>query len=178
MRKNLIILSAICYVLIGCAGNKNYTAANIEGYPGIHKKNNEYEDVTFYRDKAFFTVYPSPIEVYMGRKGGDDYLIARFKYRGSDWIFFDDFTMLNSEGDKIKYTFKSYDSNRRVVGSDVVESYEKDISVSEAQKILDFINKGDGVIKVRLLGDYHKDIVMRESHVSGLKEILNYALSK
>ena len=166
----LIILGLI--LLTGCAViPTGYLPVSNSENEMVYKKHNEFKDISFYRHKAFFS--PSPIEIYIG-EGKLTYLRTKFKYRGSDWIFFENATIINSESSKVKISFNSYDKETDVLsGSSVVEYIDESLSDYKAKEILNLINSNVDVIKVRLSGKYYKDYVLNESQINGLKEILN-----
>jgi hypothetical protein len=165
------ILIILGIILTGCVAiPAGYSPTNKSENEMIYKKHNEFKDISFYRHKAFFKF--SPIEIYIG-EGNDTYLRIKFKYIGSDWIFFESATIINSEGSKVKFSFNSYDREDDVLSNgSVLEYIDESLSDKKAKEILNLINTNNEIIKLRLSGKYYKDYVLNESQINGLKEIL------
>ena len=88
------------------------------------------------------------------------YLRLQFEYNSSSWIFFDNGTIINQNGDKMEWSMKSYDKKTDVhSGGMVYESYDVKLSESEAKELYDLLTI-TGVCKFRLSGKYYKDYVI------------------
>lgn len=137
----------------------------------IYKRYDEFKDISFYRHKAFFK--SSPIEIYFV-ESSSPFLRIEFTYYGSDWIFFESATIINSENSRVNIRFKSYDKDMDVLYSgNVMESIDKPLTDNDAMLILNLINDNKGEVKVRLSGKRNADYALNESQVKGLKDMLN-----
>ena len=136
-------------------------------------KNDEFKGVHFI-DHNYFSNLSSgniPIKIYIGVQEKDTYLRLLFKYYGSTWIFFTTAIIINEEGDKLSWTFKSYDKNTEVVSTNVQESIDVSFSEPNITNLLDLF-KGENV-RLRLYGEqYYKEYSLNEDYINALIEII------
>lgn len=138
----------------------------------IYQRYDEFKQQSFYRHKAFFK--ESPIEVYIGYKS-EKYYRIKFIYEGSDWIFFESATIVNADGESLRFSFQSFDKITNVMSNGFVfESIDEPLSEDRVKKLLKIIEGNSRYVKVRLSGMYYKDYTLNEKHIKGLLEILNY----
>lgn len=137
----------------------------------IYKSYDEFKDISFYRHKVFFKF--SPIEIYIV-DSSSPFLRIEFTYYGSDWIFFESATIINSEGSSVNFRFKSYDKESDVLYSGRVKEYiDVVLTDNKAIPMSNLIKYNRGEIKVRLSGKRNADYVLNESQIRGLKDILD-----
>ena len=114
-----------------------------------------------------------PMEFYISRvSSGDYYLVVRFYYIGSDWIFFKKAILIDSKGNKFQRTFDYSKITHKVQGSIVTERI--DLPLSKGESLMDDIEKVflDDNIRLRLTGDYYEDYDLEVERVKALKEVL------
>lgn len=164
---HIFLIISVLIVQAGCATiPTGYTPISTTEIEMVYKKYDEFKDVTFYRHKVFFGT--SPIEIYIV-EGKTTYPRIVFKYFGSDWIFFETATLINSKGTRVIFSFKSYDKTTDVLpGGSVRECIDEILPDSQARKILNLINSNEGEIKLRLTGKYYKDYILSDLNIKGL----------
>ena len=141
----------------------------------IYRRYDEFKNVSFYKHKAFWSLLPTPIEVYVG-EDDSKYMRLIFRYKGSDWIFFDNTTVINSEGDKMSFSFETYDKTTDVgYGGYVTESIDLSLSRSRAIELLDLVTT-NGEVKVRMSGEYYRDYIISKNQVEAIRQMINYYL--
>ena len=114
-----------------------------------------------------------PMEFYISRvSSGDYYLVVRFYYIGSDWIFFKKAILIDSKGNKFQRTFDYSKITHKIQGSIVTERI--DLPLSKGESLMDDIEKvfQDDNIRLRLTGKYYEDYDLEVERVKALKEVL------
>ena len=137
-------------------------------------KNDEFKGVHFINHNYFSNLSSSdiPIKIYIGVQEKNTYLRLLFKYYGSTWIFFTTSIIINDEGDKLTWSFKSYDKKTEVVSTSVQESIDVSLSEPNIAKLLDLL-KGENV-RLRLYGEqYYKEYSLNKDYTNALIEIIN-----
>jgi hypothetical protein len=171
MIKKLLLFLVITMGFTGCLSfvPEGYTPVSTTENEMIYKRYDEFKDVAFYRHKTFFG--SSPIEVYIV-EGTSTYPRIVFEYYGSSWIFFETATLVGSDGQRISFTFKSYDKTTDVLsGGSVKERIDIVLDEARAEQILRMISTSEE-IKLRLSGKYYKDFSLPEDVVNAIKDIL------
>lgn len=175
-----IFLVSIILNSCGSIVYNGYEPINNDKNAIIYKKQNEFNDYTYYRHKTFFTTFSSsPLYLYVAESKENKYLRAEFRYDGSDWIFFDNATILNSEKVKMKFTFDSLNRKTNVKTSSIGVSEEFSIIIndSKAKELLNLLSSDvDGDIRIRLSGDGIKDYVLKKAHISSFIELIKFYL--
>ena len=106
---------------------------------------------------------------------GGKYLRLNLVYSASDWIFFDNATLINQSGEKMVWSMKSYEKSKDVLsGGTVYESYDVLIGESDAKRLYDLLSV-TGVAKLRLTGKYYKDYVIGTEYKTVLKNVIKFA---
>lgn len=171
MKKILVILAVIIF-LSGCSTPyipDGYDPISTVENEMIYKRYDEFKDVSFYRHKTFF--HSSPIEIYIV-ESTKTYPRILFKYYGSSWIFFETATLVGSNGQRVLFSFKSYDKITDVLsGGSVKESVDIVLDELKAEQILLMVSTSEE-IKLRLSGKYYKDSVIPDDVVNAIKDIL------
>ena len=134
----------------------------------------DFTGTTFIEHNYFSdTLSKEPIEFYISKvSSGDYYLVVRFYYIGSDWIFFKKAILIDSKGNKFQRTFDYSKITHKVQGSIVTERI--DLPLSKGKSLMDDIEKvfQDDNIRLRLTGDYYEDYDLEVERVKALKEVL------
>jgi len=184
-----LLLSFLVLLLNSCATFREYRPDIPEKYTQISENSNIYEyydefkNVRFYHYKYFFPssnpislIKYSPIEVYLVKEPEKKYLRIIFRYRGSEWIFFEKAYLVNSEGDRLIFSFKQYNKTTEVIsGVEVREEIDKVLPVNKAKELLSLIGNNKGEIKLRLSGrKYYKEYILTEKQINGLIEIISF----
>ena len=116
----------------------------------------------------------SKLDIYISEEKTKTLRIS-FQYYGGGWIFFKTATLINSNGDKIAFTFKPFDKKNHVESSgNVSESIDQILSIKDGMNIYELIKKNKNGVKLRLSGEYYKDYEIDELEISGLESILKY----
>ena len=173
-QSRMCFLLVIAFLLSGCMAlvPQGYVPITSQKDENFYVKYDEFKDVSFVRHKYFFGIYADePIAIYEVK---DKNLRVVFKYHGSDWIFFENVTLINSSGNKSVFEFKTYDKTTDVgSGGIVYESIDLYLSDSEAKKILNTLS-APGNKKVRLSGKYYKDYVLDSPKILALTQIIDH----
>ena len=134
----------------------------------------DFKGTTFIKHDYFSSsLSEEPIEFYISRvSNGDNYLVVRFYYIGSNWIFFKKAILIDSKGNKFQHTFGYSEISRNVQGSIVTERI--DLPLRKGESLMDDLEKvfQNDNIRLRLTGDYYKDYDLEVERVKALKEIL------
>jgi len=134
----------------------------------------DFTGTTFIEHNYFSdTLSKEPIEFYISKvSSGDYYLVVRFYYIGSDWIFFKKAILIDSKGNKFQRTFDYSKIIHKVQGSIVTERI--DLPLGKGESLMDDIEKVflDDNIRLRLTGDYYEDYELEVERVKALKEVL------
>lgn len=160
----------VFFFLTGClaAIPKGYKPVSEKKDENLYVRYDEFKGVSFTRHKLFFRD-DTPIEIY---QVNDNLLRVVFTYRGQDWIFFTSATIINSSGEKVSFSFKSYEKETDVLtGGSVFESIDIVLTDSEAKKLLEILSDPT-TKKIRLSGSYYKDYTLMDNKVLALQEII------
>lgn len=178
MRIFTFLLTLSILTSCGSIVYQEYKPINKESNQVIYKKVNEFNDDSYYRHKTYFlSALPSSLYLYISERGNRKHLRGEFRYDGRDWIFFDNATILNSEKEKINFSFNSFDRNTNVKSSSngVSEEFDVKINDSKAKDLLNLLKSNKGKIKLRLSGkNSHRDYVLKESHINSFIELLEF----
>lgn len=124
---------AIClFVCLFCA----ICVFSQEKFKGLVRETNELTGVNWYRIRGFSNCYTS-LFTYVGESDGLVWMNAQFKYRGSDWIFFDKIYLL-IDGEKIEIPFSQDDKSDDVTyGGGVSEK----VNIQADDELMDIFKK-------------------------------------
>ena len=169
------------FILNGCAFYmipKGYSPISKDENGKIYKKYDEFKQISFYKHKNFCYIgglyYNRVIEIYIGENDNNKYLRMRFVYWGPSWIFFENATLINAVGNKIEFSFNSFDKKTDVLSAGrVEESIDFRLSDDKANNILDIISL-NRELRLRLSGTYYQDYRLTKIQIKGIEEILNY----
>ena len=106
---------------------------------------------------------------------GDSSIYPRivFYYSGKGWIFFENATIINVNGDRISWNIKSYEKDNDV-GSGGYVSERSDILITpkDAESLIKLLS--GGASRLRLSGKRSMEYEINEKHRNVLIEILSY----
>ena len=132
-----------------------------------------YSPISNSKEEMIYKSYDEFKEIYIV-DSSSPFLRIEFTYYGSDWIFFESATIINSEGSSVNFRFKSYDKESDVLYSGRVKEYiDVVLTDNKAIPMFNLIKYNRGEIKVRLSGKRNADYVLNESQIRGLKDILD-----
>lgn len=170
----VLLLVVVC---VGCVSiPKNYKKVSEKS--DIYVRYDEFEGVSFYQHKIAFQSLvdmSKPVELYIVKRQIAKGMRIRFQYYGGSWIFFEQATILNNNGRRIEFTFRSYDKETTVISGGLVSEIidlpfsEEDIKIMENMLI-----SAEPKIKVRLSGKFYKDYELDKDTVMALKDILSF----
>ena len=147
-----------------------YKTEENETKSNIVEEYDEFKKTSFIKNKKIENQVP--VDIYIGKNEETKWLRIRFRYRGSDWIFFDKITIINSEGATISWNINTFDKNTDVLSNgSVYESIDLQLSDSKKEELYSLL-QGDGV-KIRLSGKYYSDYNIKTDYASALLEVLN-----
>ncbi len=149
--------------------NELYFSDKQKTKKGIIEEYDEFKKVTFIKNLEIDNKIP--LDMYIGKDEENKWLRIRFRYKGSDWIFFDTITIINSNGSSISWKINSWDKNEEIL--DYGNVYESiDISLSDSKKEeLKSLLKGNQ-IKIRLSGKKYNDYNIDDEYALALLEII------
>jgi hypothetical protein len=154
-----------------------YTPISISNDETIYKRYDPYQDCTFYQEKILWGLDDNVIESYFVEQG-DNLTYHRLKlyYKGSSWIFFTKAIIINDSGDRMEFSFDSWDMNRKVRdGGYVSESIDKIIDENTVSQLLIILKNSNGIINIRLSGkDGSRDYQISNDEINGLINILSF----
>ncbi len=115
-------------------------------------------------------------------------LKLELNYKGSSWIFFNNGTIINSNGGKMEWNIfkdkvgmtKSYDRKTDVLsGGNVTETYTVSLSEDKSKELFQLLSK-PGEVKLRLSGkkshqDYPIDFTNKNALLDVIKFIYNFS---
>lgn len=130
----------------------------------------EFKKTSFIKNKKIDNQVP--VDIYIGKNEENKWLRIRFRYRGSDWIFFEKATIINSDGATITWNINTWDKNTDVLSNgNVYESIDLQLTDTRREELYSLL-QGNGV-KIRLIGKYYKDYEIKTDYVLSLLEVLN-----
>ena len=174
MKRIQIFVSLILFVTLfnSCSSiPSGYTQYESEN-TNLYIKNSEFTNDSYIRHKYFFNTFKeTPIDLSITKEPKTKILSARFTYRGNKWIFFENVTIINANGERLEWKFKSYNKDTDVLsGGDVYESASTILTDEEAQNLLNLLSSNN--VKLRFSGKYYDQYSLNENYVNALKEIL------
>ncbi len=148
-----------------------HESINNQKYPSIVKKYNEFNQVTFYyhKDLKF-----EQFQIYLGQKSSHKYLRLKVSTHGSNWTFFDEAALINSEKQTLKYQFESVNRKTSFFNSTVSEKFDDSLSESNARELLGFLKANNGNLKIRLSGEKQREHELNNSKINALIDVLNF----
>lgn len=162
------ILLSSCYSAIPAG----YKSMSNQKYPNIIERYDEFKDKTFYRNKSISGI-DNIISVYAGFNK-TKFLRLEASTGGSNWIFFDEVILLNSQKEKITFNFDSLNRQTAVSQYGVSEKYDTNLSDSKGKEFLKFLSSNNGNISVRISGKKYREYKLTTTQVVGLMDILNF----
>jgi hypothetical protein len=147
----------------------------------ILKKYDNFRNITFYKHKAFTeigSINYSPIEIYVIESQSATYMRLKFLYRGSNWIFFENAYIVNSEQERMSFYFRPDNLKSDVIsGNSLRELADIRLSDDKAKELINIINGNN--VKLRLSGEKYREYSLRKRQIKGLQEIYDfYILNK
>ena len=100
-------------------------------------------------------------------------LKLELNYKGSSWIFFDNGTIINSNGGKMEWNMKSYDKETDVYGGNVTETYTVSLSEDKSKELFQLLSK-PGEVKLRLSGKYYQDYPIDFTYKNALLDVIKF----
>ncbi len=168
----IIVAIIVSFLIVGCVGVVPQGYKPLKEKSLVYTKYNEFKKFTVYSHKNLFGNY---IKIYLLDKESFNEPLYRIKfiYRGSDWIFFNSATLINTDGEDIRFTISRTDKDTEVLsGGNVYEDSDIVLSMSERKKLLKLLNSKS--VKLRLSGKYYKDYQLNKSTKQGLIEMLTF----
>ena len=153
--KKLLIAMLTMVMFVSCTTVSLDSLGYTDLGNGVYEKYDPFSEATVYNSQSSVDLY-SEVNTYISiiNDGKHEFTYLNFKYRGSDWIFFDNATLINNYGGNLSYDCD--DTDREVVTGSGVSVRETGYAVldeKEKQELLDFINQAeDGVINMQLRG--------------------------
>lgn len=167
----LSIISLLMSMIMGCSSLPTGYKPTIEN-ENIGKKHDEFNGISYYR---YGLLKNSPVEIYLKELDiiSIKFPAISFTYTGTEWIFFESVTFLNSKNEKLTFYIKSYERTDDILSGGLVQEYaEKLLQESEKKQLLKLLNENEGTLKVRFSGKYYKDYNLSEDVVNALKIML------
>jgi hypothetical protein len=173
-----VLLLTILIAVVSCSTlniPSGYTQYNADT-SNIFIRNDEFKNVSFIQHKYFFNIFlDQPLIIYIAKNQNTKFVRAKFSYDGSDWIFFEDAIIVNSNGERMSWTFKSYEKNTDIgSGGHVYENIDIVLSADEVSKLIKLI--GGNNVKIRLSGKYYKEYSLDADYINALREILEFSV--
>jgi len=155
--------------------------------PIFYVKKDDFKNVSFISHKECFhkDTISGPFKLYIVKGENSKALRILFSYFGSDWIFFENAILLNEEGRRVSYIFKSYDKTTEVISGNVFERMDYllatvmtlnektyDLNLENVQQLQELLEGKN--IRIRLTGKYYKDYTLNYIQAKAFVDTIKY----
>jgi hypothetical protein len=184
LKKPFAILTTTALMLIvGCGSSipvdyKPMPVSSGNEFNEFYVKKDEFRGIEFIQHISLFEpsmskTHSGSFIVYLAITGEKNIFRIKFRYRSTDWIFYDEVMLINEKGERMNWKMKRSDKTTNVGGGVVYEYYDTFLSPAQLSQLEALLRNGLE-IKYRFSGEYYEDFVMPPEVKMGIIRTIEY----